>query len=137
MTIPMPASPWRKSRKPTPPLALVLGLLLAAATAGCTHRAAPAPPAPPPPAAATAPAPAAASPVTDPLAAKMPEGAGKAEVVNLCVNCHGLARIVRQHQTVPQWEATLQSMQDNGLEATPAQLKLVLSYLSKNYGPTH
>lgn len=65
----------------------------------------------------------------------MPDGAGKAEVVSLCTGCHTLARVVRQHQTQAQWQDTLHSMQDNGLEASPAQLNAMVGYLSKNYGP--
>ncbi|MGH9394256.1 MAG: hypothetical protein ACRD1E_08820 [Terriglobales bacterium] len=107
-------------------LALAALAALALAAAGCTSHAAVKPPAAPVAAAAAQP---------DPDAAKMPDGAGKPEVATLCAGCHSLARVVRQHQTRAQWQDTLQSMQDNGLSATQAQLTAMLDYLAKNYGP--
>jgi hypothetical protein len=122
---------------------LVVPAVLLALSACTTHQPVVAPPAPPPaPAAAPAPAPApaggsAAAAAPDPDAAKMPAGDAKAMVVNLCTECHTLARVVAQHKTRAQWEDTLQSMQDNGLTATQQQLTAVLDYLSKNYPSLH
>jgi len=71
----------------------------------------------------------------DAIAAAMPADTGKDITVQACAGCHSLARVVRQHQTRAQWQDTLKSMQDNGLEATPAELASMLDYLSKHYGP--
>ncbi|MGH9467017.1 MAG: hypothetical protein ACRD1Y_06650 [Terriglobales bacterium] len=105
-----------------------IGMVLFAAAgmmlAGCAHR-------------ATAPAPPAASAATfvDPAVATMPTGTGKAKVVQVCGGCHTLARVVRQHQTRAQWDATIAQMKDNGLFASPADLNTILTYLVAHYGP--
>lgn len=106
--------------------ALAAALLL---FAGCAQRI----PAPQPPAAV----PAAAAPAVapDPAAAQMPEATGKADVVRVCGGCHTLARVVREHQTREQWQATLKEMQGNGMFASRAELQSILDYLSRNYGP--
>ncbi|MGH9488172.1 MAG: hypothetical protein ACRD04_11370 [Terriglobales bacterium] len=97
---------------------------------GCAHRAvSPAPPAPAAESAANAAYP------PDPSAAKMPAAPGKVDVVNVCGSCHTLARVVREHQTREQWQATISQMQGNGLSAPAAELQTILSYLVKHYGP--
>lgn len=93
-----------------PKFRILLLLAAAAAVSACTHQT-PAPVAPAP--AATA----AAAP--DPDSAQMPDGPGKALTVSTCSGCHSLARVVAEHQTRAQWQATLSAMEDNGLSVTP------------------
>ncbi|MGH9412463.1 MAG: hypothetical protein ACRD0Y_01870 [Terriglobales bacterium] len=104
---------------------LVAAAVTMATAAGCTHKA----PAPVPPAVA------AAAANNDPAIATMPAGPGKTETVRVCGGCHTLARVVRQHQTKAQWQATIAQMKQNGLFASPADLSEILSYLTQHYGP--
>src|SRR5690242_18533815 len=118
-----------------PKFRILLLLAAAVAVSACAHQS-PAPAAPAPLAAAAAPH-AAAAAAPDPDAARMPDGPGKALTVRTCSDCHSLARVVAQHQTMAQWQDTLSAMEDNGLSVTPEELKTILGYLSQHYGPSH
>jgi competence ComEA-like helix-hairpin-helix protein len=64
-----------------------------------------------------------------------PEGAGKAETLQLCAGCHAPDVIVGHKETKDEWTATIQAMMNRGLEASPDQLTAVLNYLTKHFGP--
>ena len=116
-----------------PKFRILLLLAAAVAVSACAHQS----PAPAPPAAAASAAPPSAAAAPDPDAARMPDGPGKALTVRTCSDCHSLARVVAQHQTMAQWQDTLSAMEDNGLSVTPEELKTILGYLSQHYGPSH
>lgn len=115
-----------------PKFCILLLLAAAVAVSACAHQS----PAPAPPAAAASAAPPSAAAAPDPDAAHMPDGPGKALTVRTCSDCHSLARVVAQHQTMAQWQDTLSAMEDNGLSVTPEELKTILGYLSQYYGPS-
>ena len=64
-----------------------------------------------------------------------PEGAGKAETLQLCAGCHEPDILLDHKQTKDEWTATIQAMMTRGLEAPPEQLTAVLNYLTKYLGP--
>lgn len=63
----------------------------------------------------------------------LPEGEGKAIVLNKCTVCHDLKR-VRQHFATPEdWVDTLNAMQNEGLMISDDELLTVLKYLARNF----
>jgi cytochrome c5 len=63
----------------------------------------------------------------------LPEGAGKAIVLDKCTTCHDLKR-VRQHFATPEdWVDTLNAMQNEGLMISDEDLLTVLKYLARNF----
>jgi competence protein ComEA len=68
-------------------------------------------------------------------AAQLPEGPGKDVTMQICSNCHELAKVVATRQNRDDWTATISKMVDEGAQGTEEQLGAVLSYLVKNFGP--
>ena len=63
----------------------------------------------------------------------LPEGPGKAIVLDKCTMCHDLKR-VRQHFATPEdWADTLNAMQNEGLMISDEDLLTVLKYLARNF----
>jgi len=94
----------------------------AAATPPSTDAAAPA--APP-----AAPASAAAKPV------ELPDGDGKAIVMENCQMCHKLTNITKAHKSLDDWKDTVQTMIDRGANVPAEQIDTLVQYLAKNFGP--
>ena len=67
--------------------------------------------------------------------APLPPGPGQKIVASSCTLCHTLARVEKQHQSRTGWEHTVAEMNKKGAGLTPAQVKTVVAYLAKNYGP--
>ncbi len=67
------------------------------------------------------------------VAARLPDGPGKAETVKLCSQCHELDRSVSLRQDRAGWQATIDKMIDLGAKATDQEVRAVLDYLSRNY----
>ncbi len=70
---------------------------------------------------------------TLPLLAQLPEGAGRAELEQMCKGCHELARSISLRQDRAGWDKTLTKMSAFGMKATDRDYALVLDYLAKNY----
>ena len=64
----------------------------------------------------------------------MPEGRGKAIVLNVCTMCHDLTRIRRGHRSPEEWEETLNAMLNEGAPLSDDQFPIVHAYLSRNFG---
>ncbi len=64
----------------------------------------------------------------------LPNGAGKAIVLNVCTMCHDLTRIRRGHRSAEEWEETLNSMLNEGAPLSDDQFPIVHGYLSRNFG---
>jgi cytochrome c5 len=63
----------------------------------------------------------------------LPEGNGKAIVLEKCTLCHDLKR-VRQHLASPEeWADTLNSMENEGLMLSEEEFGIVLRYLARNF----
>jgi competence protein ComEA len=68
-----------------------------------------------------------------PLLAQLPEGAGRAELEQMCKGCHELARSISLRQDRAGWDKTLTKMSAFGMKASERDYTLVLDYLAKNY----
>jgi cytochrome c5 len=64
----------------------------------------------------------------------LPNGAGKAIVLNICTMCHDLSRIRRGHRSPEEWEETLNSMLNEGAPLPDDQFPIVHAYLSRHFG---
>ena len=64
----------------------------------------------------------------------LPNGAGKAIVLNVCTMCHDLTRIRRGHRSPEEWEETLNAMLNEGAPLGDDQFPIVHAYLSRNFG---
>jgi cytochrome c5 len=64
----------------------------------------------------------------------LPNGAGKAIVLNVCTMCHDLGRIRRGRRSPEEWEETLNAMLNEGAPLSDDQFPIVHAYLSRNFG---
>jgi competence protein ComEA len=67
-------------------------------------------------------------------AAALPEGAGKAVVGRVCIDCHGSANFRRARLTPEEWADSVADMVDRGAKATPAEVDIIVAYLGTNFG---
>jgi hypothetical protein len=68
-------------------------------------------------------------------ASDLPEGKGKDAVENTCTDCHSLERVKAQHLDEEGWNSTVREMIENGASINADDIKLIVSYLAKNFGP--
>ena len=66
--------------------------------------------------------------------APVPEGQGKAILLNICTMCHDLGRIRLGRRSPEEWEETLVSMLNEGAPLSDENFAIVHQYLSKNFG---
>ena len=64
----------------------------------------------------------------------LPNGAGKAVVLNVCTMCHDLSRIRRGRRSAEEWEETLNAMLNEGAPLSDDQFPIVHAYLSRHFG---
>jgi cytochrome c5 len=64
----------------------------------------------------------------------MPEGRGKAIVLNVCTLCHDLTRIRRGRRSAEEWEETLNAMLNEGAPLSDDAFPIVHAYLSRHFG---
>ena len=63
----------------------------------------------------------------------LPDGAGKAILLNTCTVCHDLGR-VRLHRVSPEeWEETLLTMLNEGAMLSDQDFPVLLTYLARNF----
>lgn len=65
----------------------------------------------------------------------LPEGKAKTLVQNSCSDCHGLDQVVTNPQTRDEWRATVNKMVRRGAALSPAEIDLVVDYLSVYFAP--
>jgi cytochrome c5 len=65
----------------------------------------------------------------------LPEGPGKAIVLNICTMCHTLKRIKQHGATAEEWQETLVAMLNEGAPLSEQDLPVVLAYLARNFRP--
>jgi cytochrome c5 len=63
----------------------------------------------------------------------LPNGRGKAIVLNTCTMCHDLKRIRLGHRSPEEWEETLISMLNEGAPLSDDEFPVVLNYLARNF----
>jgi competence protein ComEA len=64
----------------------------------------------------------------------LPDGTGKAEVINTCTQCHSLNILTPKRQTKEDWAETVNQMQERGAQATDDQVELIVNYLAAHFG---
>jgi competence ComEA-like helix-hairpin-helix protein len=66
---------------------------------------------------------------------ELPEGKGKDVVESTCTECHSSERIKAQRLDEEGWNAIVREMIENGAFINPNDLKIIVDYLTKNFGP--
>lgn len=66
---------------------------------------------------------------------ELPDGKGKEAVLSSCTDCHNTERIRVQHLDEEGWNAILREMMETGAHINPDDMKVIVSYLAKNFGP--
>lgn len=66
---------------------------------------------------------------------ELPEGKGKDAVENTCTDCHSLQRITNQRLNEEGWNGIVREMIENGASINPDDIKVIVNYLAKNFGP--
>jgi hypothetical protein len=65
----------------------------------------------------------------------LPEGPGKDVVEDTCTECHTLHRIKIQRLNEEGWNSILREMLENGAAIEADDIKTIVEYLAKNFGP--
>jgi competence ComEA-like helix-hairpin-helix protein len=65
----------------------------------------------------------------------LPAGKGKDVVENACSDCHSLERIKAQRLDEEGWNGVIHQMLENGAPINPNDLRVIVGYLVKNFGP--
>ena len=65
----------------------------------------------------------------------VPNGAGKAILLNTCTMCHELSRITQHGATREEWEDILLSMLNEGAPLSDDEFPVILNYLARNFRP--
>src|SRR3954470_21208299 len=66
---------------------------------------------------------------------ELPDGKGKEAVLSTCTDCHDTARIQAQHLDEEGWSSIIREMIETGANINPDDMKIIISYLAKNFGP--
>jgi mono/diheme cytochrome c family protein len=64
----------------------------------------------------------------------LPDGAGKDLVMNVCTQCHDLARITSKSRTKEEWNDTVDKMAMRGAKASDEEFETIVTYLAKYFG---
>jgi competence protein ComEA len=65
----------------------------------------------------------------------LPDAPGKPTLVRVCTACHGAEMFAGSHRSADDWDRTITTMTEKGLQIGDADYATVLDYLSKNLGP--
>ncbi|HEX4227353.1 MAG TPA: helix-hairpin-helix domain-containing protein [Bryobacteraceae bacterium] len=65
---------------------------------------------------------------------ELPEGKGKAQFMQICSQCHGLAMVTSHRNTADGWSAVIDDMVSRGAQGTDDDFDLVIKYLAANFG---
>jgi len=65
----------------------------------------------------------------------LPDGPGKAVLLDVCTRCHDLQRVRRERLTPEGWLEILEAMLNEGAPLTDKDLPDLLRYLSRHFGP--
>jgi quinoprotein glucose dehydrogenase len=66
-------------------------------------------------------------------AASMPPGTGRDVTIRACASCHGLDTLTNQRLSEQEWADVVETMSAKGADATPAELHMIQTYLSKAF----
>ena len=65
----------------------------------------------------------------------LPDGKGKEVVESACSDCHSLERIKAERRDEEGWNSVIHEMLENGAPINPNDMRVIVSYLAKNFGP--
>jgi hypothetical protein len=65
----------------------------------------------------------------------LPDGPGKAVLLDVCTRCHDLQRVRRERLTPEGWLEILEAMLNEGAPLTDKDLPVLLRYLARHFGP--
>jgi hypothetical protein len=65
----------------------------------------------------------------------LPEGPGREVVLNICTQCHDLARVRRERLSAEGWAEILDAMLNEGAPLNQQDFATVLRYLARNFRP--
>ncbi len=65
----------------------------------------------------------------------LPDGKGKDAVENNCTECHTVERIKAQRLDEEGWNGIIREMMESGAAVNPDDIKVIVDYLAKNFGP--
>jgi hypothetical protein len=63
----------------------------------------------------------------------LPAGSGRDVTIRACSTCHGLDVVTNQRLNPEEWSNVVQTMSAKGAAATPAELKMIQSYLANAF----
>jgi mono/diheme cytochrome c family protein len=66
---------------------------------------------------------------------KLPEGDGKQVTERVCSGCHGIDIMASERHTREEWQKVSDDMVARGADATDAEVKTIVEYLTKYFGP--
>lgn len=72
--------------------------------------------------------------VDDGNASLLPDGPGKDTVAKLCVECHSVDRMRTNRIGRDEWNDKINDMRDRGADISDADNKILLDYLTANFG---
>lgn len=64
----------------------------------------------------------------------LPDGQGKDAVQRVCTQCHSLSVVTGQRMSREHWAAQVEDMVSRGAKGSPADIQLIIQYLSAFYG---
>src|SRR2546423_1288106 len=64
----------------------------------------------------------------------LPDGVGKELVMNVCTQCHDLARITSKKRSKEEWNDTVDKMAVRGAKASDQEFETIVTYLAKYFG---
>lgn len=64
-----------------------------------------------------------------------PAGAGRAEFLRICSQCHGPERVIGHGKDADGWSATIDEMIQNGAEGSDQDFGAIIHYLTEHFGP--
>jgi cytochrome c5 len=72
---------------------------------------------------------------TQPLDPKLPAGEGKEVTERVCGACHGTDVVASERHNKAEWQKVSDDMVARGADATDAEVKTIVEYLAKYFGP--
>jgi mono/diheme cytochrome c family protein len=66
---------------------------------------------------------------------QLPEGAGRAETVKVCSQCHSPELVANQRLDEPGWRQVVNQMANNGAQGTDAEFETIIKYLAATFPP--
>jgi type 1 glutamine amidotransferase len=65
----------------------------------------------------------------------LPDGPGKSALLKICSECHTVEEAVSRRASERDWKDVIDVMVDRGATGSEEELKSILAYLAKNFGP--